>query len=221
MDVDPLVISADSSLGADYLACMHLAGRYAYAGRDWVCAEAARILGANIVEEVHNHHNFAWRENHGGQDLWVVRKGATPAFPGQRGFIGGSMGDISVIVEGVENDQAQWSLYSTVHGAGRVMGRHGGQGQIRPPDRQMHPARQGHAADDEFVRVTAYGTELRGGGRGRIAALLQAARKRPRRARRHHQDSPHPAAPRRRHGRHRGSVPGLRPAPHMRGIAAQ
>ena len=38
--------------------------------------------------------------------MWVVRKGATPAFPGQRGFVGGSMGDISVIIEGVENESA-------------------------------------------------------------------------------------------------------------------
>jgi hypothetical protein len=30
---------------------------------------------------------------HEGRDVWVVRKGATPAFPGQRGFVGGSMGD--------------------------------------------------------------------------------------------------------------------------------
>jgi tRNA-splicing ligase RtcB len=48
----------------------------------------------------------AWLEEHDGQQLWVVRKGATPAFPGQRGFVGGSMGDISVIVEGVDSDEA-------------------------------------------------------------------------------------------------------------------
>lgn len=123
MDVDPCVIPASGSLGADYLECMRLAGRYAYAGRDWVCSRVARILGAGILDDVHNHHNFAWRENHGGEDLWVVRKGATPAFPGQRGFVGGSMGDVSVIIEGVENDMAGDSLCSTVHGAGRVMGR--------------------------------------------------------------------------------------------------
>jgi hypothetical protein len=35
--------------------------------------------------------HYAWRERHGEGDLWVVRKGATPAFPGQRGFVGGSM----------------------------------------------------------------------------------------------------------------------------------
>jgi len=84
IDVDPLVIPVKSALGSDYLACMSLAGRYAYAGRDWVCSEVARLLGAEILEEVHNHHNFAWRESHDGKDLWVVRKGATPAFPGQK-----------------------------------------------------------------------------------------------------------------------------------------
>jgi len=72
---------------------------------------------------VHNHHNYAWRETHEGRDVWVVRKGATPAFPGQRGFVGGSMGDDAVIIEGVESPQARASLYSTVHGAGRLFGR--------------------------------------------------------------------------------------------------
>jgi tRNA-splicing ligase RtcB (3'-phosphate/5'-hydroxy nucleic acid ligase) len=123
MDVEPCVVSVGTPLGDDYLACMALAGRYAYAGRDWVCAEVARILGASVLEEVHNHHNFAWRETHGGRDLWVVRKGATPAFPGQEGFVGGTMGDLSVILEGVESEESGPSLYSTVHGAGRVMSR--------------------------------------------------------------------------------------------------
>src|SRR5690625_7663364 len=84
---------------------MKVAGRYAYAGRDWVAARTAKILGANILEEVHNHHNFAWLENHEGVDLWVVRKGATPAFPGQRGFVGSTMGEDSVILEGVDSDE--------------------------------------------------------------------------------------------------------------------
>lgn len=123
MDVDPLVLDINDNLGAEYIECMRLCGRYAYAGRDWVCSEVAKVLGTNIVEEVHNNHNFAWKEKHGGEDLWVIRKGATPAFPGQKSFIGGSMGDVSVIVEGIENDLANLSLYSTVHGAGRVMGR--------------------------------------------------------------------------------------------------
>jgi len=123
MDVDPCVIDANSDLGEQYIQCMHLGGEYAYAGRDWVCRRVAQLLGASILEEVHNHHNFAWRETHSGQEYWVVRKGATPAFPGQKGFVGGTMGETSVILEGIENDEARHSLYSTVHGAGRTMGR--------------------------------------------------------------------------------------------------
>lgn len=163
MDVDPLVLSVRSSLGTDYLACMHLAGRYAYAGRDWVCSEVARMLGANILEEVHNHHNYAWRETHGGQDLWVVRKGATPAFPGQRGFVGGSMGDISVILEGVESEEAKYSLYSTVHGAGRVMSRTAARGKINRRTGQV--IKEGAVSREMMMDwVRRQGVELRGAG---------------------------------------------------------
>lgn len=130
MDVEPCVIDANGDLGTEYLECMHLAGQYAYAGRDWVCQRVGQLLGATILEEIHNHHNFAWREKHGGEDYWVVRKGATPAFPGQKGFVGGTMGETSVILEGIENDDAEHSLYSTVHGAGRVMGRMEAVGKI-------------------------------------------------------------------------------------------
>lgn len=123
MDVPPCVLLVDSDLGVQYLEAMRLAGEYAYAGRDWVCERVAQLLGATILESVHNHHNFAWLEEHEGKQLWVVRKGATPAFPGQRGFVGGSMGDLSVILEGMESELGPQGLYSTVHGAGRVMGR--------------------------------------------------------------------------------------------------
>lgn len=123
MFVNPVVLDTNSELGKEYIGAMNLAGRYAYAGRDWVCEEVARILGANILDSVHNHHNFAWLENHEGEDLWVVRKGATPAFPNQKGFVGGTMGENSVILQGVEHEECKLSLYSTVHGAGRVMSR--------------------------------------------------------------------------------------------------
>lgn len=123
MDAVPLVLSMSSDLGRDYYRHMVLAGKYAYAGRDWVCEKIASILGANILSTVHNHHNFGWLEEHGGKELMVVRKGATPAFPGQKGFVGGSMGDISVILEGLDSEEAYESLNSTVHGAGRVLSR--------------------------------------------------------------------------------------------------
>lgn len=54
--------------------------------------------------------------------LWL-RKGCTPAFPEQFGFIGSNMMEASVIVKGVDSDDSRRSLYSTVHGAGRVMSR--------------------------------------------------------------------------------------------------
>lgn len=146
MDVEPAIINVETQLGDDYIGAMQLAGQYAYAGRDWVCSRVAKILGAQVLDEVHNHHNFAWREKHdlgqGPEHLWVVRKGATPAFPGQRGFVGGSMGEQSVILEGVNHrffdahhvagliEQKQ-ALFSTVHGAGRVMGRMEAKGKMK------------------------------------------------------------------------------------------
>ena len=123
MMVEPVFLDVASDLGQQYIAAMQLGGAYAYAGRDWVCHRVAKLLGGRIEEEVHNHHNFAWLEEHEGKKLWVCRKGATPAFPGQRGFVGGTMGEVSVILEGVDAPEAKEALYSTVHGAGRVMGR--------------------------------------------------------------------------------------------------
>lgn len=123
MNVPPAVVDEDSEIGRRYIAAMELAGRYSYAGREWVVERVRKIIGGNVTDMVHNHHNYAWRETHNGRDLWVVRKGATPAFPGQRGFVGGSMGDDAVILEGVDGDEAKASLYSTVHGAGRLFGR--------------------------------------------------------------------------------------------------
>jgi tRNA-splicing ligase RtcB len=123
MDAPPSLLNIHDPSGQDYIEAMTIAGEYAYAGREAVVAKVLEILGAEAKWTVHNHHNFAWRETHDGQDFWVVRKGATPAFPGQWGFVGGSMGDISVILRGVESEASKTALYSTVHGAGRVMSR--------------------------------------------------------------------------------------------------
>ena len=132
MDAPPVLLDTRTDLGQAYLAAMALAGQYAYAGREWVTRTVAQdILGATITQEVHNHHNFAWRETHGDVEYWVIRKGATPAFPGQRGFVGGSMGEISVVLEGVDSPASAASLYSTVHGAGRVMSRSEAAGRVK------------------------------------------------------------------------------------------
>src|ERR1043166_2574991 len=131
MDSPPVLFEAGSELGDSYISAMELAGEYAYAGRDVVVDKVLEILGAEAVHEVHNHHNFAWLEEHFGRTYWVVRKGCTPARPGQEGFVGGSMGDESVILEGVESEDATESLHSTVHGAGRVMSRSQAAGRVR------------------------------------------------------------------------------------------
>jgi tRNA-splicing ligase RtcB len=127
-------------------------------------------MGAREVELVHNHHNFAWREKHEGEQLVVVRKGATPAFPGQRGFIGGSMGDDAVIVEGVTPPAdsplaatQRAALYSTIHGAGRVMSRTQAAGKRnRKTGAVIAPGR----VDDEMMRAWLKEKQviLRGGG---------------------------------------------------------
>jgi tRNA-splicing ligase RtcB len=123
MDAPPRLLRADSEEGQAYIGAMELAGRYAYAGRDVVVDRVLGILGARALDTVHNHHNYAWRETHDGEDWWVVRKGCTPAFPGQRGFVGADMGGTSVILEGVACARGADAFYSTVHGAGRTMSR--------------------------------------------------------------------------------------------------
>ncbi len=125
----PVVFPATSGLGQSYIQAMHLAGEYAYAGRDVVVDKVLEILGAEGIESVHNHHNFAWQEIHGGETFWVVRKGCTPAFPGQRGFVGATMGEDAVILEGTSS--AKEALFSTVHGAGRAMSRNAAAGKVR------------------------------------------------------------------------------------------
>ncbi len=150
MSAPPSLLPLHAPSGQDYIAAMTIAGEFAYAGREAVVGTVLDILGTDATDRVHNHHNFAWQERHGGETLWIVRKGATPAFPGQRGFIGGSMDDIAVIVHGVESPQAADALYSTVHGAGRVMSR-----------RQAKKAVDFRRVQD---RVRAHGTILRGAG---------------------------------------------------------
>lgn len=165
MDSMPTLFHIDTQLGQDYLNAMHLAGEYAYAGRDLVCQKVLDIMGAKALDSVHNHHNFAWRENHFGEDLWVIRKGCTPAFPGQKGFVGATMGDTSVILEGVDSKESAEGLYSTVHGAGRVMSRTQAAGKVKWI-RGVPTRIKGGIVDWDSVQEQIYmeGIELRGGG---------------------------------------------------------
>ena len=164
MDVPPTVVSVSSELGQDYLAAMKLAGRYAYAGREAVARHVVRgILRARALEEVHNHHNFAWEEEHDGATYWVVRKGATPAFPGQKGFIGGSMGDDAVIIEGVDSPVSREALYSTVHGAGRIMSRTAAKGKFQKVGGKRIRLEGLVRHDDMMKWIADKGVVLRGG----------------------------------------------------------
>src|SRR5207302_5270831 len=131
---------------------MSVAGSSAYAGRASVPDRVRSILGANSTDAVHNHHKYAWREEQFGRKLWVVRKGATPAFPGQRGFVGGSMGDDAVILEGIDSAEAREALYSTIHGAGRVMSRTEARGRFqRDPATGKKIRLQGRVRHDEML----------------------------------------------------------------------
>ena len=164
-----VLLPLEMPMGQDYWALMSLAGEYAYAGREWVARKVVSILGGSELELVHNHHNFAWREEHDGQQVIVVRKGATPAFPGQKGFVGGSMGDDAVIVRGVSNAEDRTaefqreSLFSTVHGAGRVMSRTEAAGKRNwKTGKVLKPGRVSPQMMHDWVREK--GVILRGGG---------------------------------------------------------
>lgn len=166
-----VLLDLDVPLGHDYWHLMNLAGRYAYAGREWAARRAARLFG-KIEDEIHNHHNFAWKEKHYGRELIVVRKGATPAQPGQRGFVGGSMGDDAVILQGTPFDlgmgadigtiqQQRSALFSTVHGAGRVMGRMEAKGKVK----KGRVVREGKIKPEDMrAWLDERGVLLRGGG---------------------------------------------------------
>ncbi|MBL3233658.1 RtcB family protein, partial [Klebsiella pneumoniae] len=65
------LLDLNSALGQAYWALMNLAGRYAYVGREWVARKVVQILGGRELELVHNHHNFAWKETHGGEEYVV------------------------------------------------------------------------------------------------------------------------------------------------------
>lgn len=168
-----VLLGLDQPVGHDYWALMNLAGRYAYAGREWVARKTVELLGGPELELVHNHHNFAWRETHDGDEFIVVRKGATPAFPGQKGFIGGSMGDDAVIVRGTVPEDADGStlelqhgaMFSTVHGAGRVMSRTEAAGKRKGGGPKARIVKPGKVSPEMMhAWLDRKGVILRGGG---------------------------------------------------------
>jgi tRNA-splicing ligase RtcB len=99
---------------------MELMGHYAAANHELIHHHVARHLGADVLLDIENHHNFAWKENRGGREVIVHRKGATPAGAGVLGIIPGSMGTAGYVVRGKGSVE---SLLSASHGAGRKMSR--------------------------------------------------------------------------------------------------
>ncbi len=113
-------LSLDSEAGQEYWAAMNLMGDYAAANHEVIHRRVTQLLGARVLAGVENHHNFAWKEVHGGQELIVHRKGATPAGQGVPGVIPGSMASPAFVIRGRGNPD---SLHSSSHGAGRRMSR--------------------------------------------------------------------------------------------------
>ncbi len=110
--------------GQEYWEAMNLMGHYAAANHALIHRHIAKRIGAKVILDVENHHNFAWEETHriGGRERRVIvhRKGATPAGQGVLGIIPGSMAAPGFVVRG-KGEPA--SLHSAAHGAGRVMSR--------------------------------------------------------------------------------------------------
>jgi tRNA-splicing ligase RtcB len=119
-------LDLDSAEGQEYWRTMNLMGRYAAANHAVIHRKIARHLRADVLADLENHHNFAWKETHvdpasgGSREMIVHRKGATPAGAGVLGIIPGSMATPGFVVRGKGNPA---SLQSAAHGAGRVMSR--------------------------------------------------------------------------------------------------
>ncbi len=126
-------LALDSPEGEEYWRAMQLMGRYASANHEVMHREISDLLAAQVIGGVENHHNFAWKEEYGGREVVVHRKGATPAGDGVLGVIPGSMTAPAYVVRGKGKTA---SLNSAAHGAGRVMSRRQakrsiGWGQVR------------------------------------------------------------------------------------------
>jgi tRNA-splicing ligase RtcB len=117
-------LSLESQEGQEYWNAMELMGQYAAANHACIHRHIAESLGATVLLDLENHHNFAWKEKHviGGVEREVIvhRKGATPAGAGVLGIIPGSMAAPGFVVSGKGNPD---SLNSASHGAGRAMSR--------------------------------------------------------------------------------------------------
>lgn len=118
-------LDLSSAPGQEYWAAMELMGQYAAANHALIHSHIAKALAVDVLLDIENHHNYAWRERHirpDGSEAEVIvhRKGATPAGAGVVGIIPGSMGTPGYVVRG---KGVASSLNSASHGAGRRMSR--------------------------------------------------------------------------------------------------
>lgn len=140
------ILPLDSREGKDYLGAMNAAANYAFANRAMMAilvkGVIRRAFGKTELETVYDvAHNLAALEPHGKKKWMVHRKGATRAFPaermadtpfadwGQPVLVPGSMGTASWLLRGIP--EGEITLFSTNHGAGRVMSRKAARGKRR------------------------------------------------------------------------------------------
>lgn len=113
---------------ASYWRDLQWAQDYARYNRDVMMARFKRIVEKHLAGgkqtkpllSVNCHHNYAEKETHFGEEVYVTRKGAVRARTEDYGIIPGSMGAKSYIVKGKGNAE---SYCSCSHGAGRTMSR--------------------------------------------------------------------------------------------------
>ncbi len=113
---------------AHYWHDLQWAQRYARANRDVMMARVKQVLEQQVAGgkpfkpllAVNCHHNYAEKEVHFDESVYVTRKGAVRAQKDDYGIIPGSMGAKSFIVKGKGNLD---SFCSCSHGAGRLMSR--------------------------------------------------------------------------------------------------
>jgi tRNA-splicing ligase RtcB len=113
-------LDLESEAGKEYWQAMELMGQYAAASHELIHRSIARSLGAHVLADIENHHNFAWKETHFGKEVVVHRKGATPATVDTLGIIPGSMATPGFVIRGKGCAE---SMNSASHGAGRAMSR--------------------------------------------------------------------------------------------------
>ncbi len=114
-------LEMDKEEGQAYWLAMNLAGDYASACHHHIHHRIGKALGEKPLFMVENHHNFAWKEQlKDGTEVFVHRKGATPAGKGVLGIIPGSMTAPGFIVRGKGESR---SIQSASHGAGRLLSR--------------------------------------------------------------------------------------------------